>query len=298
MGYDVLTHLSRERAVRGAGDTEHVDFAIQMEPGEEVRPLIMVELKRVSVDLAPKHVKQASRYAIDAGCEWVLVTNGRQWRLYHVEFGQPPVTKLVEQWNLLQDDVEVLAKKFDLISLRKLKRGILDTLWEIAEVLAPESLLKAILSDGSMSALRRVLKRDTGVSVAADRIVTALRKMLNESAAGILDDVRVSLPETEKGKTPKKQGPSGARCRLSDLIDANLLEPDTKLFAEYRGTTYEATVQAEGTILFEGTSYKTPSAAGGAVTAKHGIHAPNGWDFWNLKDSEGAIRPLGSLRDK
>ena len=30
MGYDAFKHLSRERAVRGAGETEHVDFAIQL----------------------------------------------------------------------------------------------------------------------------------------------------------------------------------------------------------------------------------------------------------------------------
>jgi len=90
MGYDVFKHLSRERAVRGAGETEHVDFTVQMEPGEDAKPIIMVELKRVGVNLARKHLKQVTSYAIDAGCEWMVLTNGREWRLYHVEFGQPP----------------------------------------------------------------------------------------------------------------------------------------------------------------------------------------------------------------
>ena len=31
MGYDALKHLSREHAVRGAGISEHVNFAIQLE---------------------------------------------------------------------------------------------------------------------------------------------------------------------------------------------------------------------------------------------------------------------------
>ena len=30
MGYDPFKHLSRERAVRGAGETEHVDSAIDL----------------------------------------------------------------------------------------------------------------------------------------------------------------------------------------------------------------------------------------------------------------------------
>jgi len=104
MGYDAFEHLSRERAVHGAGDTEHVDFAIHLEGGVDSPPVMMVEIKRVGIDLTLRHLKQASRYAIDAGCEWVLLTNGREWQLHHVQFGQPPVTKLVQRWNLLADD--------------------------------------------------------------------------------------------------------------------------------------------------------------------------------------------------
>ena len=297
-GYDVLTHLSRERAVHGAGDTEHVDFTIQMEAGEKAAPMIMVELKRVGVDLAPKHLKQACRYAIDAGCEWVLLTNGRQWRLYHVEFGQPPITKLVEQWDLLHDEPETLAKKFALISLRSLKRGALDTLWDRTRVLAPRNLLKAVLSPDSINALRRVLKRETGVPVTADHIVAGLRKMLNESAASVLDDVEVSLPEPKKRKSPVSRKATGRRCTLKDLVTADLIRPETTLFVEYKGKVHEATVQADGTILFEGKTFKTPSAAGGAVTAKHGVHAPNGWWFWQLSAPDGSPKPLETIRQE
>ena len=114
LGYG-FEHLSHEHAIRGAGLTEHVDFAIQLGKDQDAKPVIMVELKRVGVDLHIKHLKQVSSYAINAGCEWVLLTNGREWRMYHVSFGQPPVTKLVDQWNLLKDETYVLAKNFDLI---------------------------------------------------------------------------------------------------------------------------------------------------------------------------------------
>jgi len=298
MGYDPLTHLSRERAVHGAGDTEHVDFAVQLEDGDDAPPVIMVELKRVGVDLAPKHLKQASRYAVDAGCEWVLLTNGRQWRLYHVEFGQPPKTKLVEQWNLLKDDFEVLAEKFSLISYRKVKRGILETLWDRTKVLAPQSLLRAILSGDSIRALRRVLKRETGVNVSADHIVTGLRKMLNDNAAGILEDVQVSLPAAKDRKPKRRRTPSASQATLADLINAGLVAEGTVLFNEYKGTRYEAFVQADGTILFEGAAYKSPSAAGGAVTAKHDLSAPNGWWFWQVTDSAGATKRLETVRQE
>ena len=296
MGYDVFRHLSRERAVHGVGDTEHVDFAIQLEPGQDIAPVIMVELKRVGLDLSAKHLKQASRYAIDAGCEWVLLTNGRDWQLHHVEFAQPPVTKLVDHWDLLHDEPENLVAKFNIISYKSLKRSILETLWERTKVLAPESLLKGILSTDSIKALRRVLRRDTGVAVSADHIVTGLRKMLNESAALILDNVEVSLPEP-KGKKGRKRGRIPKSCELADLLQASLIQPGLVLFAEYKGVRYEASVQADGKILLEGKQHKTPSAAGGAITAKHDVSPPNGWTFWHFIDANGTPKILQTLRE-
>ncbi len=150
MGYDVLRHLSRERAVKGAAETEHVDFAIQLEQGPDAKPLVMVEVKKVGMDLALKHLKQVSTYAINAGCEWILLTNGRDWRIYHVEFGQPPETTLLEQWNLLHDDAVVLADKFALLSYKNIKRGGLNALWRKTKLLEPRNLLAAILCEASL----------------------------------------------------------------------------------------------------------------------------------------------------
>jgi len=295
LGYDYIKHLSCEHVVAGTGTggTEHVDFAIQLEEGSEAQPVILVELKRVGVDLAQKHLKQVCTYAIDCGCEWVLLTNGRDWRFYHVEFGKPPETKLVERWNLLRDELKVLASKFDLISLKHVKKGGLDRLWQRTEVLQPHSLLKAILSEKALKDVRHVLKTDTGVTVAADDIVGALRKMLNESAVRVLQDVQVKLPAAGK-----KSATHRPKVAVKDLLEANLLRTGSILFVEYKGTRYEAYIQADGLIAFEGNTYKSPSAAGGAVTRKYNVHAPPGWSFWQVVDANDEARPLDGLRQQ
>jgi len=298
LGYDYIKHLSRERAVAGTGGTEHVDFAIQLEAGTEAQPVMLVELKRVGVDLVQKHLKQVCTYAIDCGCEWVLLTNARDWRLYHVEFGRPPETKLVERWNLLRDELQVLASKFDLISLKRVRKGGLDKLWKRTEVLQPRSLLKAILSEEALRDVRRVLKRDTGVTVAADDIVGALRKMLNESTARVLQDVQVTLPSAAEKTATRRPRKERVSVAVKDLLEANLLRTGSILFVEYKGTRYEAYIQAEGLIAFEGNTYKTPSAAGGAVTRKYDVHTPPGWSFWQVVDSSGEVKPLDALRQQ
>lgn len=206
MGYDVFEHLSRERAVKGAGETEHVDFAIQLEPGVDAEPIIMVELKRVNVDLSLKHLKQVTSYAIDSGCEWVLLTNSREWKLYHVEFGQPPVTKLIEQWNLLTNDIADIAAKFEHISYKNVKRGSLKKLWEKATVLSPESLLKALTCHDSLKVVCRVLRKNTGVIIAPLDLVKGISKLLNEAAGTELSKIKIDIPQRKK-KTAKKTPP-------------------------------------------------------------------------------------------
>lgn len=210
MGYDPFVHLSRERAVRGAGETEHVDFAVQLESGEHARPLIMVEIKRVAIDLARKHLKQIASYAIDAGCEWALLTNAREWRLYHVAFGQPPETREVRSWDLLADDVADLVGHFDLIGLRSLQRGALNELWQKTSVLMPRNLLEAIVCEETLNAIRRQLRKKSGVLLPPEDIVHGVRGLLNEAAGIELEDLKITLPK----KVARKRA---ARRRADDV---------------------------------------------------------------------------------
>lgn len=202
MGYDAFKHLSREHAIHGVGDTEHMDFVIRPN-GDKIA--MVVELKRVNVDLAPKHLKQAMRYAVDLGCEWFLLTNGRQWELYHIEFAQPPETRLIKSWNLLQDEISSLEESFEAISLRSIKRGALEELWESQSALTPEALLAEILSEDALRTYKNSMRRKTGVSINPEDIVAAIRRLLNDSAVTIMDQMKISLPE-RKSRTVKSDG--------------------------------------------------------------------------------------------
>lgn len=204
MGYDAFKHLSRERAIRGAGETEHVDFAIQLEQGEDAKPIIMVEIKRVNVNLAPKHLKQVSSYAINAGSEWILLTNSRDWKLYHVSFGKPPITKLIRSWNVVTGELPHLAQSFELVSYKSVKKGKLEDLWHKTNVLHPRNLLQAILSESSMRILRRDLKKEYGIQLTPEEIVAGMRRMLNEAALNELESIKISFPQKKKRVRPAK----------------------------------------------------------------------------------------------
>jgi predicted type IV restriction endonuclease len=200
MGYKVLKHLSRERAVKGAGETEHVDFAIQLEPGPDARPLVVVELKRFGIDLSKKHLKQVTSYAIDAGCEWILLTNGREWKVYHVEFGQPPKVEILDAWNLLEDDIGELAGKFEMISYRSIRRDGLNKIWRRVKVLAPGSLLAAIVAEDTLKTIRRNLRKNTGILVNNEEVYVGISKLLNEAAVLAMSSLPMPKPTRRRRK--------------------------------------------------------------------------------------------------
>lgn len=204
MGYDVFKHITREHAVKGAGATEHCDFAIQLEHGESAIPVIMVELKRVNIDLSTKHLKQVASYSINLGVEWLILTNGKDWKLYHVTFGQPPVTKLIESWDLIHDEPQVLAKMFSLIGYKNVRKGGLDDLWQKANVLTKKNVLGALLSTDPIKVIRRELRKSTGVTVTPEEIVGAIRRLLNEGALAEMEDIKISLPRRKKRTKNKK----------------------------------------------------------------------------------------------
>jgi hypothetical protein len=219
MGYDTFKHISREYAVHGVGDTEHCDFAIQLNYEETSKPDFLVEIKRVNLDLTQTHLKQAASYAINIGCEWALLTNGKEWKLYHITFDKPPKTKLIDSWNLINDELPVLANKFNIICYKNIRRGYLSRIWEKANVLTAHNILKAIMSEESIKLIRRSLKKATDVTVSPEEIVGAVRRMLNESALGDMEKVKISLPDNKKKRKKK-------------IIPKSIKEPKAQLAEE------------------------------------------------------------------
>ncbi len=200
MGYDIFKHITAEYAIHGTGDTVHCDIAVQLEPKESSGPAMLVELKRVNIDLTPKHLRQAASYAIDIGCEWILLTNGKEWKLYHISFGKPPQTKLIASWDIINDDLAILAEKFTLIGYRNIKKGGLAQLWEKANVLTAQNILKVVLSEDSIRLIRREIKKATEVTVSPEEIVGAVRHLLNESSIAEMSKIKVSLPVKKQRK--------------------------------------------------------------------------------------------------
>ncbi len=200
MGYDIYKHVTSEYAIYSGGETVHCDIAIELDRKEASGPALLVELKRVNMDLTSKHLRQAASYAIDIGCEWILLTNSKEWKLYHISFGKPPETKLIDSWNLISDEPAKLAEKFEIIGYKNIKKGGLAQIWAKSNVLTAQNMLRVILSEESIRLIRRGLKRLTDVTVSPEEIVGAVRHLLNEAAVAEMGKIKISLPGEKQRK--------------------------------------------------------------------------------------------------
>lgn len=179
-GFDKYTELTTEYRVKG----EFADYGIRID--KEL--IAFLEVKRVATKLSAKHLRQVESYAVNEGVEWVILTSGVVWQVYHITGGLPIIVDLALDVDLLSE--HTLAQKANqlyYLTRESLRRRQIDTLWQAKKATSPKSLAKVLCSNNVVTAIRKELKRTTGQSVTEGEIV----KLLNET---------VLLPECLDGK--------------------------------------------------------------------------------------------------
>jgi predicted type IV restriction endonuclease len=173
-GFDEFSELTTEYSVKG----EFADYGIRID-----RDLVaFVEVKRVATKLGAKHLRQAQMYAVNEGVEWVILTNGADWRVYHLSAGLPVEIDLALDVSLVGE--EPLGKKVDqlfYLTREALKRHQLDEVWKAKRATSPKSLANVITSPPVVEAVRRELRRTTRQRVEADEIARLLRETVVRS---------------------------------------------------------------------------------------------------------------------
>jgi len=123
LGFDKNADLTTEYQVKG----EFADYGVRID-----RELIaFIEVKRVATKLAPKHLRQVEMYAVNEGVEWVLLTNGAVWQVYHLTGGLPVEITLALEVNLLgEQSAGQKVNQLFYLSRDSLKRRQIDELWK------------------------------------------------------------------------------------------------------------------------------------------------------------------------
>lgn len=211
-GYDKYAELTSEHAIRGT----YCDLAIQFEGKVQ----LLIEIKAIGGTLQDRHTKQAVDYAANKGVEWVVLTNGIEWILYHVLFKKPIDKEEVVKLNFLEVDVR---KDEDLERLYLLTRaGITkDALSKFRDRQEATSryVLAALLlnSEPVLTVVRREIRRISGMLVDQEEITRVLREQVikrdvleGDQAASAARRVSRSSERAAKAEKAEEQAPAGA----------------------------------------------------------------------------------------
>jgi hypothetical protein len=169
LGFDKYEDLTTEYQVKG----EFADYGVRID-----RQLVaFIEVKRCTQKLNMRHLRQVQMYAVNEGVEWIVLTNGQVWQVYHLTGGLPLIIDLAVEVDLLSEDsLGQKADKLFHLSKEALKRRLLDDLWKAKAATAPRSLSGVLLSDVVVDAVRKELRRQTGYNGDAGELARALRE--------------------------------------------------------------------------------------------------------------------------
>jgi predicted type IV restriction endonuclease len=161
---------------RTSGDS--IDYAIMLE-GKLFAP---VEVRRVGQGLDQRNIQVSRRLAVEEGAEWVILTNGRLWKVYHLRPDGDGGNRPVEVIDADLMDADAYQRNIDAlfhITREAVDHGRLDTLRRWKEAVEAAPVAEVLRSDAVVETVRAQLRAATG----------------HQGHAGDADEVRRALVE-------------------------------------------------------------------------------------------------------
>ncbi len=300
LGWDIRDPDEVHREFRPTPKDCPVDYALKLLR----KPRLFVEAKGLGESLADrKWITQVLGYAVVAGVEWCVLSDGDEYRFYNATAAVDADEKLFCRIRLSEDQTDIAVQTLNLISRKNMEENILDVLWKAHFV---DRHVKRSLQEmfaGADKGLVRLL-RHRSPKLSPKEIMESLRRLdLHVESLTPLPDSPAAPPaiaprRRKESAVPKKEKHAYVGVRLSEVVAAGVISPPVKLFRKYKGKVLEATLVPDGTVEFQGECYKTCSLAAdmarGSVTGRR--MNTNGWVFWQYVDAGGATRTLDDAR--
>jgi predicted type IV restriction endonuclease len=171
LGYDNYSDLTAEFATRG----DFADYGLRIDK----QLVALIEVKRVTTKLAQRHLRQVEQYGANEGLEWLMLTNGAQWQVYHLEAALPLTVELVFEVDLLGPDQQ--AKKADrlfAITRDGMRHKVIDEVWKAKRATSPRAIARVLTSEAVVTAVRKQLRRETDYSAKDGEVLELVRATL------------------------------------------------------------------------------------------------------------------------
>lgn len=170
-GYDKYLEVTSEFAIRST----YCDLAIKIEGKTQ----FLIEAKAIGIELKENHIKQAIDYGANHGVQWVVLTNGLEWRVYRIRFEQPINYDLVFSFDFssLSAGTEKDQDMLYTLSKEGLAKDVRETFYEKVQSVNRYVIGQLILSDPVTTVIRRELKKlADGMQVDVDEVCELIRK--------------------------------------------------------------------------------------------------------------------------
>jgi hypothetical protein len=201
LGYDIFTEISKEFQIK----EKYCDIAIKLQGQVE----LLTEVKQAGLRLADRHIEQAESYAMKSGTRWVMLTNGLEWKLFHISFSESEGVEraVVFRTDFLKDldeKPDEVAEKFALLQKKNYQKGALEKYWTRKTMLAPGALAQALFSHAVLRTLNREVNRGADAKVSFEDIVKALKNMLDKEVLADLADIKIGKKKRAKRQPTKR----------------------------------------------------------------------------------------------
>lgn len=225
-GYDKYIEVTSEFAIRGT----YCDLAIKVD--EKVQ--FLIEAKAIGIDLKDTHMKQACDYGANHGVQWVVLTNGIEWKIYRIRFEQPINFDLVCTFDFLalnpqdEKDQEFLF----LLSKEGIAKNAREDYYEKVQSVNRYVIGNLLLADPVLSLVRRELKKlADGIKIEVDEVeqivrTEVLKRDIVEGEEADLAQARVNK-FYKKASSPRKSAKKTEQAPTPAVTDPMPVESVT-----------------------------------------------------------------------
>lgn len=168
LGFDKYDDLTAEYMVRG----EFADIGIRLDKKLKA----FVEIKRISTELKELHLRQVKTYCANEGVEWAILTNGRNWQVYHISNTTPIQEVLIVDVDLLgETSLGDRVSKLNSISREAFVKQTLNSEWNAIRSLNSDNIWAALKSAPVLAAIRAQIRKTTGQLVDIKKLDAAIK---------------------------------------------------------------------------------------------------------------------------
>jgi hypothetical protein len=273
-------------------------------------PRLFIEAKALGQNLEDRRwASQIMGYATVAGVEWVVLTNGDEYRLYNAHVAVAVEEKLFRSVKVTGEGL-LAEDTLELLSKSRMQENRLEVLWKahFVDRQIHDAIEDLFAADPDPGIVRLIKKRTANLSSGEIRASLARAELRLDFPIKL--EPSVIRPADKRGRGKREiakpgNGGSVAEVSVFDLIQADLIRPPLELKKTYKRRELVARIESEGQITCLGETYDSLSMAAGVARAsvigvRPGRKFPptNGWTFWKFQNADGELKEIDYLRQE